>query len=61
MDLIIYNLSLKKQVKLLHLFENKNDSIRKLVLNNNLIKKIFENINKGLRYKDNTNTPNLKN
>jgi hypothetical protein len=53
-SIIIYNLSIKKQARLLFLFECKNDSIRKLVLNYNLIKELFEHFKNESHNKEET-------
>jgi len=51
-SIIIYNLSIKKQARLL--FECKNDSIRKLVLNCNLIKELSEHFKNESHNKEET-------
>ena len=53
-SIIIYNLSIKKQARLLSLFECKNDSIRKLVLNYNLIKELSEHFKNESHNKEET-------
>jgi len=49
--IIIYKLSIKKHAKLLSL-SSKSDNIRKLVLNNNLIKELTENIKNDVLNKE---------